>query len=42
VVAEQFAVFDMPPYPSQSMAVQPVGTRVNRPGNDDPRCIEPI
>ena len=29
------------PYPSEAMAADPVGPRVNSPGNDDPGCIEP-
>ena len=27
-------------YPSDEMIVEPVSTHVNRPTNDDPRCIE--
>ena len=30
------------PYPSAKMTAYPVSTLVNRPSNDDPRCIEPI
>ena len=30
------------PYPAEAMAVHPVNTLVNRPANDDPRCIEPV
>ena len=30
------------PYPAEAMQIQPVSTRVNKPSNDDPRCIEPI
>ena len=29
------------PYPSDRMKAHPVSSRVNRPGTDDPRCIEP-
>ena len=29
------------PYPSDRMKAHPVSTRVNHPGNEDPRCIEP-
>ena len=28
------------PYPSDDMLARPVSTHVNRPANDDPRCIE--
>ena len=30
------------PYPANHMTAHPVSTHVNRPANDDPRCIEPI
>ena len=30
------------PYPADHMTAHPVSTHVNRPANDDPRCIEPI
>ncbi|HSH14362.1 MAG TPA: SOS response-associated peptidase [Desulfurivibrionaceae bacterium] len=30
------------PYPAAAMSYYPVSTYVNRPGNDDPRCIEPL
>ena len=30
------------PYPSEKMNAYPVSTPVNRPSNDDPRCVEPI
>ena len=30
------------PYPAGEMTAWPVSTHVNRPANDDPRCIEPI
>ena len=30
------------PYPPESMTVHPVSTLVNKPANDDPRCIEPV
>ncbi len=30
------------PYPAEGMGVHPVSTLVNKPANDDPRCIEPI
>ena len=30
------------PYPADAMTAQPVSTHVNRPANDDPRCVEPI
>ena len=30
------------PYCAQEMTLQPVSTRVNRPSNDDPRCVEPL
>jgi len=29
------------PYPSEPLQADPVGTYVNRPGNEGPRCIEP-
>ena len=29
------------PYPADAMTAHPVGTLVNRPANDDPRCVEP-
>ena len=30
------------PYPADAMTAHPVSTLVNRPANDDPRCVEPI
>ena len=30
------------PYPADRMTAHPVNTLVNRPANDDPRCVEPI
>ena len=30
------------PYPADDMTAHPVSTYVNRPANDDPRCVEPI
>ena len=30
------------PYPADRMTAHPVSTHVNRPANDDPRCIEPV
>ena len=30
------------PYPPEAMTAWPVSAYVNRPANDDPRCIEPI
>ena len=30
------------PYPAEAMSVHPVSTLVNRPANDDPRCIETL
>ena len=30
------------PYPADEMSAWPVSTHVNRPANDDPRCIEPV
>ncbi len=30
------------PYPADDMTAHPVSTHVNRPANDDPRCVEPI
>ena len=30
------------PYPADAMTAWPVSTHVNRPANDDPRCVEPI
>ena len=30
------------PYPAEDMTAWPVSTHVNRPANDDPRCVEPI
>ena len=30
------------PYPVDDMTAHPVSTLVNRPANDDPRCVEPI
>lgn len=30
------------PYSSGEMEAYPVGTRVNRPANDDPGCVEPV
>ena len=29
------------PYPADAMTAHPVSTHVNRPANDDPRCVEP-
>ena len=30
------------PYPADEMTAWPVSAHVNRPANDDPRCVEPI
>ena len=30
------------PYPAGDMTAHPVSTLVNRPNNDDPRCVEPV
>ncbi|MDD9990852.1 MAG: SOS response-associated peptidase [Rhodospirillales bacterium] len=30
------------PYPADAMTAHPVSTLVNRPANDDPRCVEPV
>ena len=30
------------PYPADDMTAHPVSTHVNRPANDDPRCVEPV
>ena len=30
------------PYPEDDMTAHPVSTHVNRPANDDPRCVEPV
>ena len=30
------------PCPPEGMAVHPVSTLVNKPSNDDPRCVEPV
>ena len=30
------------PYPPETMTLHPVSTLVNKPANDDPRCVEPI
>ena len=30
------------PYPADAMTAHPVSTHVNRPANDDPRCVEPV
>ncbi len=30
------------PYPADEMTAYPVGTRINNPANEDPRCIEPL
>jgi putative SOS response-associated peptidase YedK len=30
------------PYPAEEMDLYPVSRWVNSPGNDDPRCIEPL
>ena len=30
------------PYPADHMTAWPVSTHVNRPANDDPRCVEPV
>ena len=30
------------PCPPEAVAIHPVSTLVNKPSNDDPRCIEPI
>ena len=30
------------PYPTEDMTAHPVSTHVNRPANDDPRCVEPV
>ena len=30
------------PFAADAMTAHPVSTRVNRPANDDPRCVEPV
>ncbi len=30
------------PYPADAMTAHPVGTLVDKPDNDDPRCVEPV
>ena len=30
------------PYPADQIEAHPVSTLVNKPANDDPRCIEPL
>ena len=30
------------PYAAEAMTAHPVSTHVNRPANDDPRCVEPV
>ena len=30
------------PYPARAMTAQPVSTLVNKPANDDERCVEPV
>ena len=30
------------PYPDEEMQAYPVSTLVNKPSNDDPKCIEPL
>ncbi len=30
------------PYPAEDMTAHPVSTHVNRPANDDARCVEPV
>ena len=30
------------PYPAEAMRLHPVSTHVNKPANDDPRCVEPV
>ena len=30
------------PYPADAMTAYPVSTHVNRPANDDPRCVKPV
>ncbi len=30
------------PYPAEKMRAHPVSTRVNKPGNDDSTCVEPL
>ena len=30
------------PYPADEMHAHPVSTLVNKPANDDPRCVEPV
>lgn len=30
------------PYPADAMTAHPVSTHVNRPANDDPRCVDPV
>ena len=39
-----FAGAEVPlgPYPADAMTAHPVSTHVNRPANDDPRCVEPV
>ena len=35
-------VMPLAPYPADAMTAHPVSTLVNRPANDDPRCVEPV
>ena len=30
------------PYPADAMTAHPVSTLVDKPDNDDPRCVEPV
>ena len=30
------------PHPGEAMTLHPVSLRVNKPSNDDPRCVEPL
>ncbi len=32
----------LPPFPANDMTAWPVSMLVNRPANDDPRCVEPV
>ena len=33
---------ELGPYSAGAMKIQPVSTLVNKPANDDPRCVEPV
>lgn len=35
-------IIQLGPYPPETITAHPVNTPVNKPANDDPRCVEPI